>query len=183
MSLCEKIAAAASYFAHLQRARIFQPHSGADSVPVRRPTRKLQHDPVVPRIRVIAEERRPLVHVRDEDVCIAVVVEIAERGAAARSFDEQRASDFFRSVPETTRADVDEHLLPLTVRRATSRAIHLGIHVAVGDEEGEAAVIVEVSEPGAPPEVGECRRHDAGPVADIGEEPGLAVLVQRVVVL
>ena len=54
--------------------------------------------------------------------------------------------------------------------RVPNRSIS-GVDVAVGDEEIEQAVVVEIGEPGAPAEVRERRRHDTSLMAHVAEKP------------
>ena len=136
----------------------------------------------LPRRGVVAKQRRTIVHVDHEHVDVAVVVVVAEGSSAARFLEQQPAPDFGGRMPEP-RALVEEELLPLRVARAEPVLVDLRVDVAVGDEDVEAAVVVDVDEPDAPPEVRPGSGGDARCVAAIGEDPGRTVLVQRVVVV
>ena len=112
-----------------------------------------QRDPVTAARRVVAEQRRRLVHVDDEHVDVAVVVVVAERGAAARFLDRQAAAD----SPATSRKR-----RPSRFRNSCLRCRYcvpspcradLGIDVAVGDEDIEQAVVVDVDEADAPAQI------------------------------
>ncbi len=91
-------------------------------------------------------------HVGDRDVDRAVVVEVAEGAAASRARRDGRRAETVGDVREHAVARVAVHDLPLFVRGFRRNMADLRIHVSVGEEDVEPAVVVEVGEAGAPPQ-------------------------------
>jgi hypothetical protein len=58
---------------------------------------------------VVAQQRRPLVHVHHQDVDVAVVVEVAEGTASARVRRSHAASTFLDDPLEPAVTEVSEH--------------------------------------------------------------------------
>ena len=79
-----------------------------------------------------------------------------------------------RDVHEPAGAEIAIHDLALLVGRFRLQLVHLGIDVAVGEEDVEPAVVVEVDEPGAPAEPSRVEAEAAG------ERPVLAEAVTEV---
>ena len=109
-------------------------HSRADAIAIALAPNQPKRDPVIRWRRVVAQQRRTIVHVDDERVDVAIVVVVAERGAAARLLLQQPAANLGACVPEAG-ALVHEHLLALLIARAESMFVDLGIDVPVRDED------------------------------------------------
>ena len=98
----------------------------------------------------ILQQRRGLVHVADDEIEIAVVVEISHGKAAADRRDLQARARAFRHVAESG-AEVQEQLVLLAVGFAELReSVDVRENVAVGEEQIELSVEVGVEKGGAP---------------------------------
>ena len=81
------------------------------------------------------------------------------RGSTARG---EWSADLVRDLAEALVPDVSQEAVALT-KRARAGPPDVGIHVTVGDEEVEQAVVVHVDEPDAPSEVRPHRGDQTGP--------------------
>ena len=120
------------------------------------------------------EQIRHVVHVRDRDVHVSVVVEIDERRAAAGLRGGHRLAEPLADVREAAVAQVQIHHLPLLVAGFGLQLRDLGIHVSIGQKQIRPAVVVEIDPAGAPAEPARVDA-DAG-----GERAVLAESVARV---
>ena len=84
--------------------------------------------------------------VGDEHVGVAVVVDVAERGAAAHLRQRERGAGPLRHVLEPRAAAVTEHLVPLLQRERIVRSVHLQIQRdgPVDGDHVQPAVVVDV---------------------------------------
>ncbi len=96
------------------------------------------------------------------DVDVAVVVEVAEGGAARGGGGVDAGAGFGGDLFELAVAEVAVEILVLGVGSVDIGAFDLGVDVAVGHEEVGPAVIVHVEEADAPAE-------EAGIDAEAGE--------------
>src|SRR6185503_10422129 len=106
----------------------------------------------------------------------------AERGAAARLLEEQWPADFLRDQTVLTATDVSQELVALTVRTRAG-LLDVGIHVTIGDEEVEQAVVVHIDKPDAPSEVRPHCGDQSGPETGIHEQGVALVEIESGVVL
>ena len=137
-------------------------------------------DPVVAGLLPVLQQRRRAVHVVDDEVEIAVVVEIADGKAASDPGDLQARAGALRDVAEA-RAEIQQQLVLLAVGLAELRElVDVRKDVAVGEEEIELAVQVGVEEGRAPSHPVEGRPGDAGGRARVLEVPAVEVVIQRV---
>jgi hypothetical protein len=146
-----QVAAAATHLVHLCRAAGRDAHARPDRAAVRRGADQLQQQPPVLGRRAGQEQIGRVVHVADHDVDGAVVVDVAERRSAAGLRCRHRRAEPLAHVFEDP-LDVAVHDLALLVAGVTAQLAHLGVHVPVRQEDVEPPVVVEVGEPGAPPE-------------------------------
>ena len=130
--------------------------------------------------RHVSEQRGAVVLVVDDGVDAAVVVEIAERRAARRLDDGEAAAGRGRDLVEPRPVSIAEQQRALRPRHPPIVAIHLRIHVPVGHEQVQPAVVVVVEEPGAPPEKRQRRRAQAEPPGHVLETAIAEVAAQRV---
>src|SRR5262245_44119741 len=141
-------------------------------------------EPVAAVFNGIAQEDHWLVLVADHDVGAAVVIEIAERRAAAHSLDAKvrsaasrdvlKADDWVRGGLLAKVAEKDRVLFLFAGRRGVRG------DMAIGDEEVLGAVAIEVEEARAKSDEGETDRRDARGVAGVPELAAAAVAIERV---
>ena len=103
-------------------------------------------------LRFVVKQLGRRVDVVDEYVDAAVIVIVARRRAAARV---RRQSEPLLQ-PEPSPTVVQENVVGLGVSALRHELIHLGVDVAVGDEQVECAIGVEVDE-ARPPREGKAR--------------------------
>ena len=99
-----------------------------------------------------AEEIGRVVQVVDDDVDVAVVVEVGEGGAAAGLRRRDRRAELLADVGEASVAQVAIHDLALFVAGFGLELADFRIDVAVDEEQIEPAVAVEIEKADAPAE-------------------------------
>src|SRR5690348_17662241 len=102
--------------------------------------------PVVGIAAVVAQKLRGLPIVADENVKIAVVVEVADRCAPANSRQEKIRSKLVANILENSSAGVAEHQLRLGIFCIRVIALDVIEHVPVCPEEIKAAVVIKIEE-------------------------------------
>ena len=131
----------------------------------------------------ILQHRRGAVHVADDEIEIAVVVEIADGKAAADRRDLQACACALRHVAESG-AEVQEQLVLLAVGFAELReCVDVREDVAVGEEQIELAVEVGVEKGGAPAHAAEGGGRDTRRRRRVLEVPAVDVVIQRVAIV
>ena len=101
-----KIAAAAAYFLDLRTVGGRERDPGANGVAVGSRSDQLQRAPVQASTHIEPEEIGRRVHVVDNHVDVAIVIEVGERGAAAGGRRRDRRAELRRDVLEATVAEV-----------------------------------------------------------------------------
>src|SRR6266851_5470037 len=110
-------------------------------------------DPIVAGARIAAQKLGKIVDGVDDDVEIAVVVEVAE-GAAARGDGRRDAgTGVVGNVVEAAVAEIFVKQLALRVAGFGLELLDLGIDVAVAEEDVRPAVVVHVKKTAAPAEI------------------------------
>src|SRR5262245_46797366 len=112
------------------------------------------------------------------DVHVAVVVDVAKRGAAPGVRRSHRRAETFGHVLEAAVLKVPVDDLALPIARLGSNLFDLRIDVAVDQEEIEPAVLIEIEETDAPPEPPRVEP-DAARERAIRAETVAAVRIQR----
>ena len=142
--------------------------------------RGAHRDPVMAGPLPVLQQRRRVVHVVDDDVEIAVVVEIADGQAAADPRDLQARAGAIRHVAEP-RAQVEQQLVLLAEGLAQLRVlVDVREDVAVGEEQIEPAVEVGVEERRAPSHADERRAGEPALHARVLELPAVEIVIERV---
>src|SRR6188474_2295572 len=98
------------------------------------------------------KEVRRVVNVVDDDVDVAVVVEIGEGGAARSLFSRNRWTKLRAHVGEAAVVKIAVDHLRFPVSGFRLQRINFRIHMAVDEEQIEPAIVVEIEESSAPPE-------------------------------
>ena len=152
----------------------------ADREPVPGRGRGAHRDPVALRRLPVLQQRRRIVHVVDDEVEIAVVVEITDSEAAANAGDLQTRAGAIRHVAEP-RAQAQQQLVLLPVGLPELRVLlDVREDVAVGKEQIERAVEIGVEERRAPSHADERRAGDVALQARVLELAAVDVVIQRV---
>ena len=138
---------------------------------------------MVPGLLPVLEQCRRIVHVVDDEVEVAVVVEIPDGEAASDPGDLQAAAGALRHVTES-RAEIEQDLVLLAKGLAELRKlVHIRKDVAVGKEEIELAVQVGVEEGRTPSHARKRRCGDAGGRARVLEVPAVDAVIERVLIV
>ena len=117
--------------------------------------------------------------VRDDDVCVAVVIDVAERSTAADFGQREHPARLAGDVLEAAVAEVSKQLLPLIVRKPAVRP-PFQRHFPVDREDVEQAVVVEIKPGGPEPGVRQARGSNPGLRADVLKLPGPVIHEQIV---
>ena len=144
------VAAAAADFLPLLAVGGDEAHQRADGVAVRLRAHELQRHPMALAGLIEAEEIGRVVQVVDDDVDVAVVVEVGKGGAAAGLRRRHRRAELLGDVGEAPVAEVAIDDFALLVAGFGLELPHLGIDVAVDEEQIEPAIAVEIEEADAP---------------------------------
>src|ERR1041385_9121788 len=99
---------------------------------------------------VVAEQRRRLVRIDDQNVDIAVVIKVAERHAATRMWFGDGRTGLVEQLLELPAAQVPEQYVWRFVWRIGDLRFHFGIDHSGGEEQVGKTVVVQVHDPGAP---------------------------------
>src|SRR5215475_8638804 len=99
---------------------------------------------------VVAEQGWRLVLIDDEDVDVAVVIEIAERNAAAGMHFGDGGSGLVEELLEFAAAQIPEEHVGCFVRCLGDLRWDFGIHHSGGQKQVGEAIVVEVDDAGAP---------------------------------
>ena len=127
---------------------------------------------------VVAQQRRQLVHVHDENIEVAVVVEIAESHAATGVRAGHAGTGLVQQFLEPAAAQVAEDHEGSFVRHLRTVALHFGIDHSGGDEKVGQAVVVQVHDAGAPAH--EARFHaQAGAARNVLKEALAIVAIEH----
>ena len=129
---------------------------------------------------IVAIEQGGAAAVGDDDIEVAVVVEIGDRGAATHVLDAERRPAFGGHIFELAAANVFVEQVALPVAELGVVEFHVVGDVAVGAEDVEVAVVVVVEEFGAERQ-GQKARLQSGFERHVLELQLAEVAVQRVV--
>src|SRR5882762_8680903 len=143
-------AGAAHYFVHLRMFGGDYTDARANGAAVGFCAYALDFEPVVFGARIIAQERRRLVHVDDGDVDVSVVVEIAEGGASAAAGLSDGGPACRADVDETPLAEILVQDLSLFEGDVEPAGVDFREDVAVGHEDVGPAIVIEVEETYSP---------------------------------
>src|SRR5208337_3504510 len=100
--------------------------------------------------RFVEKQGRRSGGIEDNDVEIAVVVDVAKGGAAARLEGAIVEPGAIRNFLESPVSQVAEQLYRLAILDFVFERIHQGGKVAVGNEDVRPAIVVEIAEANAP---------------------------------
>ncbi len=125
--------------------------------------------PLLP-VRIAAQQLRDIVYGIKDDIHVAVVIEIPKGTPARRDRLEDRSAEFFRDVPEMSVPQIVIDNLWLAVADVKREPLDFGIDVAVGGENVQPTVVIEIEEAATPAEV--ARVHsEAGGLDSRGRSP------------
>src|SRR5260370_34512864 len=146
------VAATAAYFIHLAVTgpRAINPRSDARAI--RFHADSFHFQPVRLRGLIAAKKLWYVVDTVDKHINVPVIVEVAERAAAARRFLQNPRSAIHGDIGEFAVSQVPIQHLALTVSRFGVRITHFWKYMAVADEEIEPAVVIEINEADTPPQ-------------------------------
>ena len=152
-------------------------HDSAERRAVRRRAFELHLEPAVRPGVVVSEQRRRLVHVEHQDVDVAVVVDVAERGAAARVRRHRPRAAHERRLLEARAVHVPEDDARAAMRVLRQQRFDFRVDIAGDVHEVGASVVVEVGHARAPLDVA-IHHADAGGDGDVFEQALAEIPVQ-----
>ena len=123
------------------------------------------------------EPRRSRI-VADDDVLVSVVVDVAERGAAANLGDLERRAASGADILEAAIGEIAKQQPALFERKRSARLAVGGLHASVDGEDIEPAVVVDVDPRRPESGKGERKRSERRPRAVIVEDALPAVHVE-----
>ena len=139
-----------------------------------------QSDPMMAVGDLVDEQPSPAVVVGDEDVHVAVVVDVAEGRPAAHLRRCERGAGAIRHVGETPVGEIAEQLVALCVREGRAGVLADVLHRAVDCQHVEPPVVVEVEPGGSEAGLAEAGGAEPGRGASVREEGSPVVDVDRV---
>ena len=144
-------ASASLYLSSLRASGSMQTHSSTDRIAVTRSSFQVQANPVGGIACVIAPEAWRVVEICSDDIRISVIVEVDDGGctAGAHSMQARFATDF----PKTACLIVVEEI-PLSIGETANDPLQRRIHMAIGNEQIEPAIVIKVREGRRPTEKG-----------------------------
>ena len=157
-------------------------HSRPNPAAIRLHSLKLDLDPVLLSRKIVSQQRRRLVHVDDENVYVPIVVEIAERAAAAgmklcNSRPRFGAKLFERRISQITKNDVGRF-----IGKIGQLALNFRIDIPRYNENVGIPIVVEIDNARSPTD--ESRLHanlrSAGAVVETSL-PVISVNAARIV--
>ena len=174
-----QIATAARHLVDLPagRSRHFDP--GPHAVPVAAGTDQVQQNPVPPAPDLVHEQMGPPAAVVDQDIQIAVVVQVSKAGTAADPRLQSRFPGEARVFAELALPVLQQHV-GLGVTKAELNLLDVVQDVSVDHQQILIPVIVKIQEPGAEPQQELISPGDSGGGPFIGEQPVLVVAVEGV---
>src|SRR5260221_247277 len=121
-------------------------HSRAEHVSPAIGSHQPEPDPVLALADVVEQQAKRTARVGDDDVDIAVVVDVAERRTATHVGDAERGTGPVRDLLETSAAQIPEQLGPLLQRERLAPCDRVDVlrDSSVDGEQIEPAVVVEI---------------------------------------
>ena len=137
--------AAADEVADLRPLASDEPRSSANAIAVAACTNQAQAQPIPPVAHIVSQQRGPVVEIGNENIQVAVVVKVEHVGAAA----DAGHLGAERDGSERSIATIGKKVIGLGISTAAAGAVNLRIHVTVGYQQIEVAIVVKVKEPRA----------------------------------
>src|SRR5215469_15327149 len=128
----------------LHLVSIVDQHSGANGAAIRLHALELNFDPVLFSRKIVPQKGGRFVHVDDEDIDVAIVVEIAKSAAAAGMRFGYSGTRLSRKFLESSVSQVTEKDARRSIRIIRELAFHFGVNAAGHNEQIRRPIIVEV---------------------------------------
>src|SRR5581483_2881310 len=134
-------------------AAVVDQNPRADSASIRLHTFELHLEPILFSTQIVPQQRRSFIQIHNQNVDVAIIVEIPESASAAamgRRYAMSRSVDEFLelAVPQ-----VSKHSARRLVGILRQLAFNFGINVAGYHEQVGVAVIVQITNSGSPADV------------------------------
>ena len=171
------VAGAAADLVHPNAILAMQGDARADRISVGAGADQMQTKPVVLVLGGVDEQHGQVAQVVHDLFHTAIVPQVGDGEAAARLGLLHSRAGLLRRVAESAIAEVAVEEAGLAEGRAEFGGIHLGVNVAVGDQQVGMAVVVHVGEHGPPAERVRIDA-EAGFEGDVGEGAVAVVVVE-----
>src|SRR3954469_18585779 len=129
------------------------PHAGADCASVRLRANTFHLQPVVFRRAVISQQRRRFVHIDDDYVDVAIIIEVPESRTAAGARLRDDGASLGGDVGKASVPQISVENLPLLKREVELPAIDFGENVAVRHKYVRPPIVIEVEEANSPSQI------------------------------
>src|SRR5450432_449264 len=141
------------YFLSLQPSTVSHGYSRADGASIAFGAHQLDLDPMVGPGHIVAKQGWRLVHVHDEDIDVAVIVEIAEGTAPAGVCRRNAGAAFVDQFLESPAAEIAENQARRLERISGDAALHFGVDASGDHEQVGKSIVVEIDDARSPPNV------------------------------
>ena len=129
------------------------PHLSADAIPVGGGALKGRLQPMSLPRGVVSQQGGRLAGVQNDDVDIAVIVQVIQSYPPAAEFDLHSLTAACRHVDKLSVADVHIEPVRLEIRASVIEQIHLVLDVTAGHEDVTIAIVFKVSEANSPGDI------------------------------
>src|SRR5882672_2992562 len=124
-------------------------HASSDGGAIALCSDQFDLDPILLVAAVIAKKRRRVVHIKNQGIDVAIVVIVAERGAAAGETLADAGSHLGRNVFESPITQVFVYQTRVLVGLAGIVPLNLRVHVPIDLQDVGPAIIVKLNETAA----------------------------------
>src|SRR4051794_33884272 len=126
---------------------------GPDTAPVGFGPDGADLNPIVTSMRVAAQKLRNIVYGVDDDIDIAVIIEIPKSTATRGRWSGDACTSLQRNILESTVAQIFVQQLSLRIPRFGLQLPDLGIDMPVADQDVGPAIVIHIEEPASPTKV------------------------------
>src|SRR5712691_3227003 len=172
-----EVAVAASYLVYLGQIAGHDLHTRTEAVTITLNADRFDQHRIIGIATIVAQQLRPTIQIVDNNIDIAVIIQVAEDGAPSYTLLQKRSAELrghFGKRPVT--------VIPVN-EIALAEGWQLGIDVAIDDKQVHPTIVVIVKEHGSPTHVRKTYRGDFSSVGNVGERIVAVIMVERVVVV
>ena len=147
-----EVASAAADFVYLPVLSGDTGHARANAAAIGFHANGLNPDPMILRLRLQLQHRRKRVHVVDDDLSSAVVIEIAQSNSASAARLGDGCACCRGNIEEAAIAHIAIENAWLEKGYSPACFIDLGVDMTIGNKQIGPAIVVEIGEAAAPPD-------------------------------
>src|SRR6266853_1262893 len=147
------------------------------------PSNQFEGNPVIAILHHVAKQRRSRIHIIKNHVDVTIIEEIPERGAPGRNYEGKAAPRCRRHLLELCTIHMAEKLRTLGPSGSPITLVNRRIHVAVGDEYIQQAIVIKIQETCAPTQERNGGAAESCGIGNIRKVEVAVITVQRFVVV